>query len=157
MKEMIGIKRTRKNGTEGLLVDLPQMEVLQRDSKHQTNWNIFSAYDAEGTWLLRQKLQELLETMDCLGGKNMYDYYQMYMRSFGEVLTDVERRGIRVDLRDYLAGVEVKARKDRERYVAVFRHWAAKQIGPDGLAINTASSLQLCTFLFRGAENAQTK
>ena len=157
MKEIFGIKRLRKDGTEGLVADLPPIEVMQRDPKHRIQWIIYSAYDAEGTWLLRQKLQSLLEKMHWVEERNMYDYYKMYMRVFGEVLTDMERRGIRVDARDYLAGVEVQARKDRERHVDVFRHWAAKQIGPDGLAINTASSLQLCTFLFGGAENPKTK
>lgn len=157
MKELFGIKRTRKDGTEGLVADIPPIEVMQRDPKHRQSWIIYSAYDAEGTWLLREKLQKLLEEMKWVGDKNMYDYYQMYMRAFGEVLTDMERRGIRVDARDYLAGVEVQARKDRERHVDIFRHWAAKQIGPDGLAINTASSLQLCTFLFGGAENPKSK
>jgi hypothetical protein len=81
----------------------------------------------------------------------------MYMRSFGEVLTDMERRGIRVDAREYLANVEVQAREDRDRHVEIFRNWAAKQIGPDGLALNPASSVQLCTFLFGGAENTKTR
>ena len=157
MKEMFGIKRLRKDGTEGLVSDVPPVECMQRDPKHRANWIVYSAYDAEGTWLLREKLQGMLQEMNWIGEKNLYDYYEMYMRAFGEVLTDMERRGIRVDARDYLAAVEVQARKDRERHVDIFRHWAAKQIGPDGLAINTASSLQLCTFLFGGAQNPNTK
>ena len=36
----------------------------------------------------------------------------MHLRKFGEVLTDMERRGIRVDARDYLAKVETQARED---------------------------------------------
>lgn len=157
MKEIFGVKRQRKDGTEGLIADVPPVEVMQRDPQHRIQWIIYSTYDAEGTWLLREKLQELLQGMRWRGEKNLYDYYVMHMRPFGEVLTDMERRGIRVDARDYLAGVEVQARKDRARHVDIFRHWAAKQIGPDGLAINTASSLQLCTFLFGGAENPKTQ
>ena len=79
------------------------------------------------------------------------------MRKFGEVLTDMERRGIRVDAKDYLAGVEVQARADRLEHVATFRKWAYKMIGIDGLAINPASSTQLGTFLFGGTENTKTK
>ncbi len=81
----------------------------------------------------------------------------MHMRRFGEVLTDMERRGIRVDAKDYLAGVEVQARKDRKEHVAAFRKWAHNMIGIDGIAINPASSTQLGTFLFGGAMNAKTK
>ena len=81
----------------------------------------------------------------------------MHMRKFAEVLTDMERRGIRVDAKDYLAGVEVQARIDRKDHVETFRNWAYGQIGIDGLAINPASSNQLGTFLFGGAKNVKTK
>ena len=78
------------------------------------------------------------------------------MREFGVVLTDMERRGIRVDAKDYLATVEVQARKDRDEHSRIFREWAARQIGKDGLAMNPASSTQLATFLFGGAVNGKT-
>jgi hypothetical protein len=78
------------------------------------------------------------------------------MRPFGEVLTDMERRGIRVDARDYLASVEVQARQDRAQHLETFQKWAATKIGADGLALNPASSVQLITFLFGGAPNSKT-
>ena len=90
-------------------------------------------------------------------GKNLYDYYWENMREFGKVLTDMERRGIRVDAKEYLASVEQQARKDREEHSTKFRAWAASKIGPDGLALNPASSLQLNVFLFGGAMNQKTK
>lgn len=79
------------------------------------------------------------------------------MREFGEVLTDMERRGIRVDAKEYLASVEIQARQDREDHLRAFRRWAAKMIGVDGLALNPASSTQLGTFLFGGSENIKTR
>jgi DNA polymerase-1 len=79
------------------------------------------------------------------------------MREFGEVLTDMERRGVRVDAKDYLASVEIQARQDREDHLKKFRRWVASVIGPDGLAINPASSVQLCTLLFGGSKNVKTK
>lgn len=66
-------------------------------------------------------------------------------------------RSIRVDAREYLATVELQAREDRDRHSKIFREWAATRIGVDGLALNPASSLQLCTFLFGGAENPKTR
>jgi len=81
----------------------------------------------------------------------------MHLRKFGEVLTDMERRGIRVDARDYLATVETQAREDRAMHVEAFRKWAYKMIGPDGLALNPASSNQLSVFLFGGSLNEKTK
>lgn len=157
MKEIFGIKRMRKDGTEGMLVDMPPVEVMQRDPKYRAKWIKYSCYDAEGTWLIREKLAELLVEKAWINDTNMYDYYWMHMRPFGEVLTDMERRGIRVDANEYLAKVEIQAREDRAHHVEVFRQWAATKIGADGLALNTASSVQLGTFLFGGADNVKTK
>lgn len=157
MKEIFGVARLRKDGTPGSLIDIPPVEVLQRDPKFRSKWIMYSCYDSEGTWLLRKKLQELLEEMPWLRQKNLYDYYVMHMRKFGEVLTDMERRGIRVDAKDYLANVEVQAREDRAFHLKKFRQWAQTQIGADGLALNPASSVQLCTFFFGGAVNSKTQ
>jgi len=156
MKEIFGVPRLRKDGTPGSIVDIPPIEVMQRDHRFRKSWILYSAYDAEGTWLLQQKLADLLQKKAWKEGYNLFDYYWTFLRHFGEVLTDMERRGIRVDT-DYLANVEVQARKDRVRHLQAFREWAATLIGPDGLAINPASSVQLCTFLFGGAKNTKTK
>lgn len=156
MKELFGVPRLRKDGSEGSLIDIPPVEVLQRDPRHRRKWIEYSCKDAKGTWQLRQILQEKLMQMEWLEGKNLYDYYFLHMRPFGEVLTDMERRGIQVDARDYLASVEKQARKDREYHSRTFREWAMKMIGPDGLALNPSSSVQLQTFLFGGARNEKT-
>lgn len=63
MKEIFGVARLRMDGTPGSLVDVPPVEVLQRDPKFRVQWIIYSAYDAEGTWLLREELQYMLEDM----------------------------------------------------------------------------------------------
>jgi hypothetical protein len=158
MKEIFGVPRLRKDGSPGSLVDVPAVDVLQRDPQFRKNFIIYSCYDALGTWQLHEKLVALLKRMPWLSNDtNLYDYYWLNMREFGEVLTDMERRGIQVDAKDYLASVETQARQDREEHSKIFRHWAAKQIGVDGMALNPASSLQLCTFLFGGAKNVKTK
>ena len=79
----------------------------------------------------------------------------MYMVDFGECLTDMERRGVRVDT-EYLKGIEVKAKEDQKRHTAVFRKWAERMMGVDGKAINPSSSQQLQTFLFGGSTNQKT-
>lgn len=157
MKEIFGVRRLRKDGTEGTLVDIPPVEVMQRDPKHRLSWIQYSSYDAKGTWLIREELAKRLEKKGWFANRNLLEYYMMHMRPFGEVLTDMERRGIRVDARDYLAKVEEQAREDREYHSRVFREWAAKQIGPDGWALNTASSVQLQTLLFGGSRNSKTE
>ena len=156
MKEIFGVPRMRKDGTPGSIIDLPSVEDMQRKPEFRAKWIQYSAYDAEGTWRIREKLQELLEDMHWTNGETLYFYYFHYLRYFGEVLTDMERRGIRVDAKDYLAKVEAQAREDRAYHVDAFRQWAGKQIGPDGLALNPASSLQLNIFLFGGTKNKKT-
>ena len=64
MKEIFGVARLRKDGSAGSLIDVPPVEVLQRDPRFRKQWIIYSAYDAEGTWLLRDKLQTMLEKME---------------------------------------------------------------------------------------------
>eukprot|EP00559_Dactyliosolen_fragilissimus_P004872 CAMPEP_0184867672 /NCGR_PEP_ID=MMETSP0580-20130426/27461_1 /TAXON_ID=1118495 /ORGANISM="Dactyliosolen fragilissimus" /LENGTH=1087 /DNA_ID=CAMNT_0027368095 /DNA_START=373 /DNA_END=3636 /DNA_ORIENTATION=+ len=157
MKELFGISRLRKDGSVGSLVDIPNVEVLQRDPRFRENWITYSAYDAEGTWLLHETLKKRLTKIPWFENKNLYEYYELHMRKFGEVLTDMERRGIRVNAMEYLPNVEIQARKDRAQHDAAFRKWAFEKIGPDGLALNLASSTQLCTFLFGGAQNEKTR
>jgi hypothetical protein len=157
MKEIFGIKRLRKDGSEGSLVDVPAIEILQRDPQFRSNFIMYSCYDAEGTWRLQEQLALKLKQMPWVDGLNLYDYYWHHMREFGQVLTDMERRGIRVDAKEYLFKVEQQARKDRQQHLENFRQWAEKKIGPDGLAMNSASSTQLGTFLFGGAPNAKTR
>ncbi len=158
MKEIFGVPRLRKDGTPGSILDVPPIEVLQRDPRFRKDFVGYSCYDAVGTWGLHQKLVELLKELPWISkDTNLYDYYWDNMREFGEVLTDMERRGVRVDAKDYLASVELQARQDREDHVKKFREWVATEIGPDGLAINPASSVQLCTLLFGGSQNIKTK
>ena len=157
MSELFGVPRIRKDGTPGSLVDIPPVEVLQRDPRFRAEFIGYSCFDAQGTWMLHKKLVAKLKKMSWLkNGMNLYDYYWLNMREFGQVLTDMERRGIRVDAKDYLAKVELQARKDREEHSRIFREWAAQQIGTDGLAMNPASATQLATFLFGGAVNKKT-
>jgi hypothetical protein len=155
MKEIFGVPRLRKDGSPGAIIDLPPIEVMQRDPQFRENWIKYSAFDAKSTYNLYENLRVKLMKTEWIQEKNMMDYYKMHMRPFGELLTDLERRGMLV-AKDYLADIETQARKDREGHAETFRQWAYKQIGPDGLAMNTASSVQLSTFLFGGSANAKT-
>jgi len=158
MKEIFGVPRLKKDGTPGSLVDIPPLDVLQRDPRFREKFIEYSCYDAEGTWKLHETLVRLLQKLPWLDdGRDLYDYYWEHMRVFGEVLTDMERRGVRIDAHDYLAKVELQARQDREDHMQKFREWAASKIGPDGLALNPASAKQLAIFLFGGSENEKTK
>lgn len=157
MKEVFGVPRRRKDGSDGSLVDIPPVEVLQRDPTYRSKWIRYSCFDAEGTWLIRLELEKRLRMQPWQGTDSLFTYYWMHMRPFGEVLTDMERRGVRVDAANHLAKVELLAREDRARHLDTFRQWASQQIGADGLALNVASAIQMRTFLFGGALNSKTK
>ena len=156
MKEIFGEARLRKDGSEGAIKDLPPIERLQRELKSRENFIRYSAFDAKSTYNLYMYLKDRLLNMSWVQDMNLMDYYHMHMRPFGELLTDLERRGMLV-AKDYLADVEQQAREDRERHVQAFRQWAFKYLGADALAINLASSKQLTTFLFGGSMNMKTK
>lgn len=99
MKEIFGIKRLRKDGSEGSIIDLPPVEVMQRDPVYRSKWIEYGCYDAQGTFLIHKELRKRLCRIPWLsdgdGGmtNNLYEYYWQHMRPFGEVLTDMERRG----------------------------------------------------------------
>ena len=103
MKEIFGEPRLRKDGTPGALIDLPPMERLQRDPKFRKDWIKYSAFDAKSTYDLYQNLKEKLEKTSWIPDYSLFHYYHTHMRPFGELLTDLERRGILVAT-DYLAG-----------------------------------------------------
>jgi len=159
MKELFGVPRLRADGSEGAILDIPPVEVLQRDPQFRSRWILYSAYDAESTYKLYHVLKSKLQQMDWIQGDSLFEYYHSNMRKFGEVLTDMERRGIRVNAVDYLANVELQARADRKQHIETFLKWASTKtgIGPYGLALNLASSVQLCTYLFGGCVNQKTK
>ena len=78
---------------------------------------------------------------------NMYDYYLEYLLPFGELLTDIERRGIRVDTKGHLKDAEKRAREDRAAMLETFYVWAEKYV-PNARMINTASSSQIQQLFF---------
>jgi len=122
MKELFGVGHLLKDGTESRVKVLPAIEDLQRGSVHAWHRNSFieySAFDAEGTWLLHEALTAQLLKLPWVehasnGADNgpptfhsLKEYNDLVMVPFGETLTDMERRGIKVNADDYLAKVQV--------------------------------------------------
>lgn len=84
-----------------------------QDPLHRDKWIQYSAKDAVCTFELHKKLVSFLSKMsweveavqavsggpdriNVLKQGNMYNFYENYLRKFGEVLTDMERIGIKV-------------------------------------------------------------
>ena len=132
---------------------LPPLEEVQRDMHGQRHaWIDYSTYDAEATWLLREALEAKLRARPWVNGDlNMFHFYERYLLPFGELLTDLEREGIFVDVRDHLPSAERLALEDRARAVDTFLTWAGRMC-PDAAHMNVSSDVQKAHLLFAPAE-----
>ncbi|KNB44986.1 mitochondrial DNA polymerase [Blastocystis sp. subtype 4] len=103
-KEIFGKPHIKRDGTEGKIVDVPEVIDLQRNPETRNEWIEYSAFDAEATWHVRKELESLLKEMywteEEVNGttidRTMWDFYQRYYRDFGQLLVNMENRGIRV-------------------------------------------------------------
>ncbi|KAF1793617.1 Ribonuclease H-like domain [Phytophthora cactorum] len=135
MKELFGIPKLKKDGSKGKERIMPTVEELQRFPEFRKRWIRYSVYDAESTWFLHRVLQYKLDQTFWFekpqGDENqagsMYDFYRQYIIPFGECLTDIERKGMHVDL-EYLAGVEKQALEDRTRLEKLVLKWASRYL-----------------------------
>ncbi|DAZ95789.1 TPA: hypothetical protein N0F65_009185 [Lagenidium giganteum] len=157
MKELFGIPKLKKDGSEGKERIMPTVEELQRTPQFRNRWIRYSVYDAESTWflhrVLHQKLDQTLwyeernpQTGGVTNATSMYDFYQQYIVPFGECLTDIERKGMHVDL-DYLAKVEQMALADRARLEQQVLEWARRYCD-EADRINVYSAAQKQQLLF---------
>lgn len=157
MKELFGIPKLKKDGSPGKERIMPSVEELQRFSEFRHRWIRYSAYDAESTWFLHRVLSHKLgqtlwydTELDSDGhpqpGGSMLDFYNQYIVPFGECLTDIERKGMHVDV-PYLKTVEHQALEDRERLEQVVLEWAARYCD-DSARINVYSAAQKQQLLF---------
>ena len=78
----------------------PDIEEMHTNPKYVAKWVEYSCFDAEITYFLRETLSKQLcelvtkeEDMD-----NNLGLYMKYWLPFGELLTDMERVGIAVDV-----------------------------------------------------------
>ncbi len=69
---------------------------------------------------------------------DMNELYCKYWLPFGELLTDMERTGFRVDV-DYLKEIELLAQKDKIEYEQKFLQWVHK-IQTDAQEFNPSSA-----------------
>ena len=82
----------------------------------------------------------------------MWELYERYWLRFGEILTDMEAEGMKVDVA-YLAAQQERAEGEREAALRTFREWVEAQC-PGGRYMNASSVKQIQTLLFGGYVNA---
>ena len=111
MKELFGIARTRKDGTPSKIKEIPPMEHLQTSPDSRDLWIQYSSKDAIATWWVYASLEQKLRMMPWVvdGGSklgHLFEFYWQYLRRFGELLTDMEAEGIKVDTAGHLKKAE---------------------------------------------------
>lgn len=150
MKELFGIPKLKKDGSAGKERIMPTVEELQRFPEFRQRWIRYSVYDAESTWflhrVLKHKLDQTLWYEEADATHSMYDFYLQYIVPFGECLTDIERKGMYVDL-EYLANVEKMAIEDRARLEKIVLEWASRYCD-EADRINVYSAAQKQQLLF---------
>lgn len=150
MKDLFGIPRKLGNGADSKVTEIPDIRVLQTNPVTRDKWIVYSAKDAYTTWQLYMTLKNKLEQMDWYSDEEkvgtMFDFYSTYWIPFGEILTDMEREGIRVDL-DKLKAAQEQAELDKKKMEDIFITWAAKQC-PGAKYINPQSKMQVGQLLF---------
>ena len=153
MKSIFGKKKVKKDGSEGKLVTIAPVEVLQREER--ITWICYSALDSINTLKLFQSLKKKLEAMQWLlnGDKkgNMFDFYEKYWRPFGFLLVKMESEGMLVD-RAHLSMIEEVAKTEQQKAVDRFRKWASEYC-PDAKYMNVGSDTQIRQLLFGGTHD----
>ncbi|KAK7387061.1 hypothetical protein VNO78_27551 [Psophocarpus tetragonolobus] len=155
MTTIFGQKKVKIDGSEGKMVTIAPVDVLQRDER--IPWICYSVLDARSTLKLYESLKSHLSDMPWnLDGvpvlhKNMYDFYLEYWQPFGELLVKMETEGMLVD-QLYLKDIEKVAKAEQEAAVNRFRKWASRYC-PDAKYMNVGSDAQLRILLFGGTLN----
>ncbi|PXF42329.1 DNA polymerase I A, chloroplastic/mitochondrial [Gracilariopsis chorda] len=124
-------------------------------------WIQYASMDAELTHRLCHRLRTELQTMRIHGCNSttqitaryqtLYDLYVALLVPFGELLTDMERLGFKVDT-EWLKTAAVHARADQLRLEDHFRAWAQTH-SPDAKYMNLHSDLQKQHLFFAPCNN----
>lgn len=124
IKETFGFYKQLKDGTEGKILMFPDIEEMHTDSRYVRPWVEYSTFDAEITFFLRETLAYQLAQLRT-NEEEMHDLcglYAKYWLPFGELLTDMEREGFKIDT-GYLKEIELTAEKDKKEYENKFLEW----------------------------------
>ncbi|XP_038973141.1 DNA polymerase I A, chloroplastic-like [Phoenix dactylifera] len=153
MKSIFGKKKVKKDGSEGKLITVAPVEILQREER--VPWICYSALDSISTLKLYDSLKEKLGKMgwilDGVNRGSMYDFYEEYWRPFGVLLVKMESDGMLVD-RAYLSEIQKVAIAEQQVVADKFRKWASKYC-PDAKYMNIGSDAQIRQLFFGGTLN----
>jgi DNA polymerase-1 len=96
MEKLFAYNKVLKSGGLSKLKVMPTVHEMHTDPKYAETWVQYSVLDAELTYYLRECLVTELKSLP-IGSEdmtNLWDFYLKYWLPFGELLTDMERRGV---------------------------------------------------------------
>jgi DNA polymerase-1 len=95
----------------------PDIEEMHTDPRYVRPWVEYSTFDAEITFFLREALAYQLARLRTNEEdmRDMCGLYAKYWLPFGELLTDMEREGFKIDT-NYLKEIELTAERDKKEY-----------------------------------------
>ena len=113
MKTVFGRWREKKDGSLGQIWEIPSTQELHTNPVYTENWVEYAGFDAEITYFLRETLAAKLCALEVKieKMKNLLDVYSRYWKPFGELLTDMEREGIKVNV-THLREAQAQAEKE---------------------------------------------
>lgn len=78
---------------------MPDLIELHTGKETIDRWIEYSTFDSEVTYYLYHNLKALMKELpvDFEEMKNIWDIYEQYWLPFGELLTSIERKGMRVN------------------------------------------------------------
>ena len=126
----------------------PEVLEMHTNPLYVHDWIEYSCFDAEITYFLRETLRIKLTKLkwESENMKHNYNLYLKYWRPFGELLTDMERKGFKIDL-NYLKQIQIQAETDKLNYEKEFLKWVY-QNQHDAKEFNAGSTQQLQHLLF---------
>ena len=98
MEELFAYNKVLKSGGLSKLKVMPTVEEMHTQPEYVSKWVEYATLDAELTWYLREALTTELKSLP-ISAEDMtsaWEFYLKYWIPFGELLTDLERKGIAV-------------------------------------------------------------
>lgn len=159
MTARFGAKRTLKSGGESKEIVVPDTLVLHNDHQYRREWIDYATMDAKLTYNLFDFLCVRLAGMITNGtnceeeflNRSLLEMYCEWIVPFGEMLTDMEQYGFKVDV-EQLKLAEIAADEDRISLEDSFRTWAQSKC-PDAKYMNVHSDRQKQQLLFAPCSN----
>ena len=127
---------------------MPSILELHTSPETIDKWIDYGTLDSEVTYYLYYTLKNLMENLPVHfeDMRTLFDIYKKYWLPFGEVLTEIERNGIRVN-RGQLENSKVSAEKTVKELKEKVRECVLK-LQPDCIEFNPSSVQQMQQLLF---------